>query len=329
MAAGFIIANDGDKIVNTIAQRDAISSKFDGMEVTVIDSISDVLTGGGRACYKWLGGVWQLMWKDNKDNLLFKTEQTTIVGSSAFTTFPAQDGVVFNIVILDASGNDLLHVYNPTVIDKEIQIGSDAYDGHDIIFSYGYGLIQAAVSAMGGMGGVSSYNDLTDKPTGLSAFANDVNYLTTEVVTSLELTGNVLSYVNETGATKSFDLSVYLDNNVSAVMSASYSNVTKLMTFTREDNTTFTLDASVFFDDTNLVTSVNGRGGAVSIKTVNGQDIMGEGDITISGGGTVDNAGVLAAIGFTPSNQATTYTKTEVDSITGDISAALAALLGA
>jgi hypothetical protein len=142
MTVGFIIANDGDKIVNAIADRNALNKKFDGMEVTVIDSIADTLTGGGRACYKWLKtpAVWQLVWKDNKDNLFFTHETKTIVNGKVTAEYLPQSGIVFEAYVLDSAGDSLFLVSSPNVIGKDIDIGSVDYNGFTLTYKYAYGL---------------------------------------------------------------------------------------------------------------------------------------------------------------------------------------------
>jgi hypothetical protein len=64
------------------------------------------------------------------------------------------------------------------------------------------------------------------------------------------------------------------------------------ITFTREDTTTFTVDVTALYDDTNLVTSVNGNTGAITvqetlvsstnIKTINNESLLGSGNIDIN-----------------------------------------------
>jgi hypothetical protein len=44
-----IITNDGDRIVADLAARDAITTPFDGMRITVADSTGDIFTQGGKA----------------------------------------------------------------------------------------------------------------------------------------------------------------------------------------------------------------------------------------------------------------------------------------
>lgn len=48
-----IITNAGFKTVATIAERNAITKVFDGMQVTVVDAIADINVGMGEAGYQW------------------------------------------------------------------------------------------------------------------------------------------------------------------------------------------------------------------------------------------------------------------------------------
>ena len=92
-------------------------------------------------------------------------------------------------------------------------------------------------------------------------------YLTSETTTSLALNTNSLDYTDEDGITTSIDLSKYLDEDARAIASGTLNSTSGIVTFTRDDATTFTLDLSDLLDDTNLVTSVNGSNGVVVLKT--------------------------------------------------------------
>jgi hypothetical protein len=183
-----LIANDGDKIVATIAERNAITKKFDGMKVTVNDAIADVLVGGGQAGYEWSENQnkWLLTFKTTTDNLTFITESKVVAsGKATATNFP-QDGIVWDCFVLDSNNIVVAEFSAPVVNGNEIQLGSSAYDGQTLKFTYGFGSIQAAVSlALAENKGVTSYNDLTDKPvipsvpTALSSFTNDVGFQST------------------------------------------------------------------------------------------------------------------------------------------------------
>ena len=141
-----IIANDGDKVVNTFADMNSLTAKFDGMEVKVLDSIGDVLTGGGEAGYFWSvsKNKWILAWKTSKDNLTFITESKVIADGKVTAIYPPQSALVWNCYITDSNGLIVADV-TPTVITAEIDLGSLSYEGMTLSYTYGYGTIQAAV----------------------------------------------------------------------------------------------------------------------------------------------------------------------------------------
>ena len=74
-----------------------------------------------------------------------------------------------------------------------------------------------------------------------------------------------LTFTNETGTDTTIDLSGLLDEDARSVASGTLDAGTGIVTFTRDDTTTFTLDLSPLLDDTNLVTSVNGYNGTVTL----------------------------------------------------------------
>ena len=124
-----LIMNDGDKIVNTIAARDAITKKFDGMQVTVKDAIADINVGEGEALYQWSADKsrWILIGKDSKDNLEFKSESATLVGGKVSATEVPQSGLVWDCYVIDSNGIVLADISAPTITVKEINIGTTAY----------------------------------------------------------------------------------------------------------------------------------------------------------------------------------------------------------
>ena len=81
-----------------------------------------------------------------------------------------------------------------------------------------------------------------------------------------DATANTLTYKSSSGESVTYSLLKYLDNNTAALASASYDAPNKRLVFTREDGSSFSVDTSVFFDDTNLVMSVNGKTGVISLS---------------------------------------------------------------
>ena len=123
-----------------------------------------------------------------------------------------------------------------------------------------------------------AYADLTGKPTipdgnQIIDWTQDQgsteihagNYINTDTLTSLALTSGSLVYTAEDGATTSISLAAYLDEDSRAIASGVLNATSGVVTFTRDDSTTFTLNLSALLDDTNLVTSVAGKSGVVTL----------------------------------------------------------------
>jgi hypothetical protein len=92
--------------------------------------------------------------------------------------------------------------------------------------------------------------------------------------TALSLSGNTLSLDRADGSTDSVDLAAYLDEEARAIASGVLNVTTGIVTFTRDDATTFTLDLSGLLDDTNLVTSVAGKAGVVTLVEADITDLQ-------------------------------------------------------
>lgn len=156
-----IITNDGDRIVADLAARDAITSPFDGMRITVADSTGDIFTQGGKATYQWMAATstWLLVWKENKDSLEFVTESLTIANGQVTATNVPQSGMVWGCTVQDVTAEGdaiIIAEIKPTVTADVISIGSSAFNGKTLVFTYGYGVIQAAVSQILASGGITS-----------------------------------------------------------------------------------------------------------------------------------------------------------------------------
>tara|TARA_R110000765_G_scaffold26301_5_gene64280 strand:- start:2677 stop:4443 length:1767 start_codon:yes stop_codon:yes gene_type:complete len=74
-----------------------------------------------------------------------------------------------------------------------------------------------------------------------------------ETLTSISIDSNVLTYTDENGNDTEIDLDLYLDDtNLSRITSGTVDGTTGIATFTRSDNTTFTVDMSDFLDGITL-----------------------------------------------------------------------------
>ena len=100
-------------------------------------------------------------------------------------------------------------------------------------------------------------------------------YLTSETVTSLSLSTNILTYVDENGTSTNIDLSLYLDDtNLARLTSGTLDGSTGIATFTRDDASTFTVDFSdllnVTLSDLSVTQNTASGNGTLSYNNTNG-----------------------------------------------------------
>jgi hypothetical protein len=107
----------------------------------------------------------------------------------------------------------------------------------------------------------------------------------------LSLVTNTLTLTKADGTTDTVDLAPYLDEDARAISSGTIDG-SGIVTFTRDDATTFTLDLSSLLDNTNLVTSVAGKTGVVTL--VKGDVGLGNVDNTSDANKPVSTAGQTA-----------------------------------
>lgn len=143
-----IITNDGDKVVDTIADRNALTKKFDGMQVTVKDATADIEVGGGMAVYQWFADEtrWSLVSSDNKASVNFATESKTISGGKVTADFIPLSNNIWGAKIIDSVSGVIMGDVQPTVVDAEIDLGTTDYDGQKLSFSYAYGSFAVQLS---------------------------------------------------------------------------------------------------------------------------------------------------------------------------------------
>lgn len=96
--------------------------------------------------------------------------------------------------------------------------------------------------------------------------AND-NFTELYSAGSLSLASDIITFTKADGTTSTINISAYMDEDARAIASGTLNGATGIVTFTRDDASTFTLDLSALLDDTNIVTSVNSQTGAVSLDT--------------------------------------------------------------
>lgn len=149
-----------------------------------------------------------------------------------------------------------------------------------------------------------TYNETLDK-----WVSSDIS----ETNTQLTFSGNSLTYVDELGSSNVIDLSLFLDEDYRSIASGVLNPTTGVVTFTRDDSTTFTLDLSSLLDDTNLVTSVAGKSGVVTLVKEDITDFS-DGDYEPADSSILKNADIGASVqGYTDVLNNTTASFTTAD----------------
>lgn len=150
-----VIHNDGDKVVGTIAERDAIANKFEGMKVLVRDATADVNLGGGSAEYVWStqDGItfnWEISSASKKVSMTFVTETLPIdaTGQVTASNIPL-DGQIWNVAVVDAVSGVIIGDFDGATVDTyTISLGVQDYNGQNLRFSYAYGSFSAQLDAI-------------------------------------------------------------------------------------------------------------------------------------------------------------------------------------
>jgi len=125
----------------------------------------------------------------------------------------------------------------------------------------------------------------------VSELANDAGYIVGETLTSLAIVGNELRYTDEDGSVTPIDLTVYLDDsNLSRISSGSLDGATGVVTFTRDDSSTFDIDLSDLIDADQTSTTV------ANLSSVSGATVTAALDNLNSALGGKANSADLAAV---------------------------------
>ncbi len=197
-----IITNDGDRIVENIAERNAITAKFPGMNCTVKDAIGDPSTAGGYAKYEWMSdganSRWILMELDEKITLNFASESHVITnGIVTADNIPLNDEI-WTARVIDTISGVIIGDVKPTVLGAEIDLGTLDYDGQTLDFTYGYGSFTAQLSQV--------LNELTDKYAIIPAYNIDLKTGSVFSKTVIETTTFTVSGAAPAGEVSSFIL---------------------------------------------------------------------------------------------------------------------------
>ena len=139
-----------DKTVQTIIDRNNITNKVDGMTVVVLDAISDINAGPGKAVYRWesTSASWILVSKVGVDTISFATEELLIANGKVVPSNIALDNQIWNVDVIEGS----LIVAQPRIEDLYIDYtginGLSAFNGKKLRFTYAYGTVSVQMSSI-------------------------------------------------------------------------------------------------------------------------------------------------------------------------------------
>jgi len=245
------------------------------------------------------------------DGMIVQSDGSTVIyGSLALENIPANTSSEFAVVV--GASNTLNYR----------QLGSNAFNS-------------TAYATTASVSNVDNTSD-ADKPVSTaqqSALDLKVNKTSAQALSSagdaLTLSGDTLTLTRGDGSTDTVDLSAYLDEDARAIASGILNSSTGIVTFTRDDASTFTLDLSALLDDTNLVTSVAGKSGVVTL--VKGDVGLGNVDNTSDANKPVSTATQTALdLKYDASNPVgyTTYTSNQATNTTSDVTFASVSATG-
>jgi len=196
------------------------------------------------------------------------TNDVTVTQSAGTITIDAQETItsislVNNEIIYRDEGNgttalSLLPYLDDTDTTYTISTSNAVGGANVVLTAGGSGSGTDSVSIVGG-----NNVTVTQAADVITVAAED------ETLTSLSIIGNTLRYIDESKATTDINLSLYLDDtNLARLVSGTLDGTTGIATFTRDDASTFTVDFSALFDDTDSTYDLN-----VSTNTSSGVDV--------------------------------------------------------
>jgi hypothetical protein len=137
-----------------------------------------------------------------------------------------------------------------------------------------------------------------------------------ETTTSLSINANVLTYTDEDGVDTDIDLSLYLDDtNLSRITNGVYDRFSGLATFTRDDDTTFTVDFNDLFSNS---FNLNVAADDSTLRVINAGEtisILGSGTVTT----TSNEEGAIVIAGSSTFDLTGNVTGNVIGNLTGDV----------
>lgn len=200
-----------DKTVATIAERDSIANKVDGMIVTVMDASADPDVNTGKAVYRWISedSTWVAIYKGSYESLAFVTEELTITSGAVTASYVPADNIIWDVSIISGDEQMAFPRVEEMIFNGSggISLGTSEYDGYKLRFTYGYGSItQQLNSALDAKVSLEDFNiDKTQAVvsasefdlSAASLFTKTISANTTFTVSGTEVAGKVSSFMVE------------------------------------------------------------------------------------------------------------------------------------
>jgi hypothetical protein len=132
------------KVVETLAQRDAITMRPDGLQVQVNDTAGDPAAENSPAVYRWVKKLnkWILAWKSAKTPLAFISGEAIIANDQVVVADPPGSGVVWDTFVTSLDKKTIIAEVEVTVSDRTITLHTDTagqFDGQRFTYKYATG----------------------------------------------------------------------------------------------------------------------------------------------------------------------------------------------
>jgi hypothetical protein len=150
------------KVVETLADRDRITRRPDGLQVQVNDTTGDPAADSSPAVYRWVKRLdkWVLEWKSAKANLAFIAESRIISADTVTAAEAPGSGVVWDVVVTNTDGTEIVAEVDVNVEGRTIRLlpaTPGQFDGLRLSYKYATG----DIDANNGVSLVGNLNDLT------------------------------------------------------------------------------------------------------------------------------------------------------------------------
>jgi len=280
--------------------------------------------------YVWSGSAWMNLGSDGVTNLSYTagaSSGTVVSDTGSNATIPLADGT--NAGLMTASQKVKLDGIDngaATNVTTNLSEGTTTTTSVDVNSSDGTNAtIAQASSSRAGVLSSAKFDEIVANNAKVSnvshplvekAVPSNAVFTDTETVTSISISANVITYVDENGNDTDIDLTTYLDDsNLARLTSGALNGSTGLATFTRDDASTFTIDMSAFLDAITLNNTLTSTSTTEGLTANQGKILKDTIDALVDTNTQLSD-GDIAAMGYIK-----TYTDTNTQLSDSDITA--------